>query len=394
MIKKAFYKNPFKFSFNKTIHHFHSISNLPNRSFLPLFPREYYVDKPLEFVAPKTLLPLLSSIQNDRKDETWLIYQQLLASEKLHLLTTQHFSLLLQSINFKTFPPNKTEIQHLTEQLFSIFRQMKYLGHKPDVTDYTHLLSIFSRLRDVKLSEKLWQEAIDDGVVPSIHLYNTYLASCLHPRRPNLGKAKAILHDLKKKQIKNNLTTLSLVIRLYAKEFDIRIAQEFLEITFLPTVKLNYHQWSIISTFLEIFKEYGRLNDLDSMDSCYRKFLSLNLKPEPRIYKSLIRWSCVNHNIEQAKKYLEEMISPPINLKPDLEIFNYMIASECRKCKTHSASDIAKDMKRKYNMMPSEMILIAIFKTMIRKKRFIDARFFAKEWDFPNHIIKILEAKQ
>ncbi|CAJ0754698.1 13399_t:CDS:1, partial [Entrophospora sp. SA101] len=235
MIKKAFYKNPFKFSFNKTIHHFHSISNLPNRSFLPLFPREYYVDKPLEFVAPKTLLPLLSSIQNDRKDETWLIYQQLLASEKLHLLTTQHFSLLLQSINFKTFPPNKTEIQHLTEQLFSIFRQMKYLGHKPDVTDYTHLLSIFSRLRDVKLSEKLWQEAIDDGVVPSIHLYNTYLASCLHPRRPNLGKAKAILHDLKKKQIKNNLTTLSLVIRLYAKEFDIRIAQEFLEITFLPT---------------------------------------------------------------------------------------------------------------------------------------------------------------
>src|SRR5439155_24621445 len=136
----------------------------------------------------------------------------------------------------------------------------------------------------------------------------------------------------------------------------------------LPTEQLNTHRWSIMSTFLEFFKEYGKPGDLVSMDNCYRKYLGLNLEPDLRIYNSLIRWSCANNDIDQAEQYLEEISSPSINLGPNLEIFSYMVASECRKSKSHSASNIAKKMKEMYNIMPSEMILTTIFKTMIRKK--------------------------
>ena len=231
----------FKISrFYKKIHYndyFHSTA-ISNHSFLPLFPSQYYVNKPLEFVASKTILPLLLSIRNNKKDETWAIYQQLLTSGKLHLLTTQHFSLLLRSMNFKEFPPSEMEIRQLKRQMFSIFRQMKYLEHKPDITDYLHLLTIFSKLRDTKQCEKIWLEMIENGVVPSIYLYNKYLASCLHPRRPRLEKAKAILHEIEREQVKDNLTTLCLLIQVYIKEHGVRIAQESLDHVFydqLPT---------------------------------------------------------------------------------------------------------------------------------------------------------------
>ncbi|CAG8535820.1 7023_t:CDS:1 [Acaulospora colombiana] len=359
------------------------------RSFLYEPPEEETTDLPLECVAPKEVLPLLRAIQLNKKAEAWKIYRDLNNAKKLHLLSPIQHSLVLKFFDIRKLPKkNSSSIKLFSDQLLYIFRQMELVGHQPGIIDYTHMLNVFSRIRHSRICENLWVESSKKGITPTIYMYNSYLASCLHRERPLLKKANYIVGKLTRSGLRANLTTYSLLVRLHCCARNFEAAQNILDNKFdlqrnldaESHWELRYHIWAIVRALRSMISAYGYKGDLSAMDNCYR-ILKFYDKPDIQLFNTLILHSCNNSSIQRGQQYFDEMLS--CNVKPDQQIFRLLIKYLCDKGKTRASCELLETMKEKYNLIPSDYILVNIYKTMIMKKRIKDANEFAEKWKIP-----------
>ncbi|CAG8490475.1 25593_t:CDS:2 [Gigaspora rosea] len=336
-------------------------NSIAYRSFLYEPPKEERLDISLEFSTAKEVLPLLHAIRARDQQATWKIYQELQQARKLHLLSPQQHSIVLKSFDVDgKYPFTRKETTILKKKLFYIFDQMKEIGHDPSVIDYSHMMNVFSRIRLREICDSLWIESINKGLQPSIYLFNSYLSSCLRRREPLLKKVNHIITSLKKSGLKPNLTTYSMLVRLYFEARDIKSAQQILEFGFSTKnyLEIEQHKWAIIRAFKCMMKAYGYKGDLKSMDECYRHML--------------------------PNQYYNEMLLPEFSVTPNATTFQNIIYCLCEKGKTRECCRYIEQMKEKFNALPTEKSIGLIYNTMMRKKRFEDANEFAEKWKIPN----------
>ncbi|CAG8481922.1 10869_t:CDS:1 [Acaulospora morrowiae] len=363
-------------------------SSISLRSFLYEPPEEISTDLPLEFVTPKEVMPLLHAIQLNKKLDAWNIYRDLNNARKLHLLSPIQHSIVLKFYDIRKLPKNPLNMKLFTFKLHYIFRHMKLAGHQPNIIDYTHMLNVFSRIRYSKICEDLWVESSRRGITPTIYMYNSYLASCLHREKPLLKKANYIVEKLKKSGLKANLTTYSLLVRLHCYTQNFEAAQKILDAKFdlqknldaSSHWELRYHVWAIVRALRSMISAYGYKGDLSAMDNCYR-ILKFYDKPDIQLFNILIRNSCNQSNIQRGQQYFNEMVS--YNIKPDIHVLRRLIRCLCNKGKTRASCELLETTKEKYNLTPSDYILATIHKTMVKKRRIKDANEFADKWKIP-----------
>ncbi|CAG8791575.1 30770_t:CDS:2, partial [Racocetra persica] len=351
-------------------------NSIAYQTFLYEPPKEERIDIPLEISTTKEILPLLHAVRARDQNTTWKIYQDLQQARKLHLLSPQQHSIVLKLFDVDgKYPFTKTETTLLKRKLFYIFEQMKEVGHDPSVIDYSHMMNVFSRIRLREVCDSLWIESIEKGFQPSIYMINSYLSSCLRRREPLLKKVNYIITNLKKSGLKPNLTTYSLLVRLYFEARDIKSAQQILKFGFTTEdyLEVEQHKWAIVRAFKCMMKAYGYKGDLKAMDECYRHMLRLKIKPDIYVFNTLIRYSCSHLNLEQANQYYNEMLHPEFNITPNATTFQNIIYCLCEKGKTQECCRYIEQMKEQFNALPTEKSIGLIYNTMMRKKRVEDA---------------------
>ncbi|CAI2164267.1 4843_t:CDS:1 [Funneliformis geosporum] len=363
-----------------------------HHSFLYDPPKKKDSSNSLRQVAPKEVLPLLQTIyQNDTK-ETWRLYLELYHKNQLHLLSPLQHSKVLKNFSFeKTFDEKQRYI--LKNQVFFIFNKMKSIGIEPDVNDFTHMLNTFSLIGSPKICDNLWEEMIKRKIQPTTYMYNSYITSCWRMIKSRKGKeegfrrAQRILISLRSSGKKPNIITNCLLARLFLASNDLGSAQGLLEMTFsqnnlskeLTKQEILRSKSMIIHTFNYLMNAHGNAGDLLMMDRCFRLFIETELSPHIYLFNTLVRNSS-RMDMDKAKNYIEQMFHE-FNLNPTHQIFSYILFNLYDKGLTKKAVEFLKVMEDEFKSPPSELMLVKIYKSMLRKKRYVEAKEFADQWN-------------
>ncbi|RHZ77650.1 hypothetical protein Glove_174g179 [Diversispora epigaea] len=369
----------------------------------------------LEHVTPKELKPILRAVKSNDMNKVWKIYRTLVEENKLHLLTPIHHSLILKVFDIKKEPINIYKVKKIKSTLLYILGQMKLLGHQPNIMDYTHLLNVFSRVREARLCEKFWIESTGkQGIKPSIYMFNSYLASCLQKDERLLGKASLIIKTLIESELTPNLTTYSLLIRLHCCARDYEAAQEILDQQFstntisqlssqLSQLSKNSSQLSKDSSKnpkdFKDFKDSKELSkdSLNSLDSSQlsqfpkdSSHSSKDSKDSKNIKNSidhlqdlnqkylhwelrLHKWAMVRALRSMIELYgysgkfseMENCFKMLTNYtKPDIKLFNSMILHSCKNFNIEKAQQYLEEMFTIYKIKPDPLILRPIIKCL------------------------------
>lgn len=402
--KNIFIKTPYMTYFSVASH----------RSFLYVPPKDKESsDPPLEGVAPKEVIPLLRAVKSNGMTRVWKIYRNLVEGNKLHLLTPIQHSFVLKAFDLKGKHINFNNAKLIKSTLLYIFGQMKLIGHQPNIIDYTHLLNVFSRIQETRLCKNLWNElTIQQGMKPTIYMYNSYLASCLYRKKLNLEKVNLIIRELIKSGLNPNLTTYSLLIRIQCCIRNYEAAQEILDQViqqfprqfpknssspshpfsknFKNSSQLNWelrlHKWAMVRALRSMIGLYGYSGKFLEMDNCF-KILTNYINPDIKLFNSIISHTCNHLNFEKAQQYLDQMFTV-YHIKPDFLILHSLVKCLCHQGKTQLSCKLLDEMKEKFDINPSDYSLALIYKVMIKKKRIADAQEFVKKWKIPENWIK------
>ncbi|CAG8448190.1 9696_t:CDS:1 [Funneliformis caledonium] len=270
---------------------------------------------------------------------------------------------------------------------------MKSTGIEPDVNDFTHMLNTFSLIGNPKVCDNLWEEIIKRKIQPTTYMYNSYITSCWRMIKSRKGKeegfrrAQRVLISLRNSGRKPNVITNCLLARLFLASNDLGSAQGLLEETFsqknlskeLTKQEILRSESMIIHTFNYLMNAHGNAGDLSMMDRCFRLFIEIKLPPHIYLFNTLVRNSS-RIDMDKAKSYVEQMIHE-FNLNPTHQIFSYILFNLCEKGLTKKAVEFLNVMKVEFKSPPSELMLVKIYKSMLRKKRYVEAKEFAVQWN-------------
>ncbi|KAJ3154292.1 hypothetical protein HDU89_008359 [Geranomyces variabilis] len=241
------------------------------------------------------------------QDENWTValanYRVLADRNVAKAVTAEDFTALIRHLGRTilqngAYMPSDKEIKRLSD-LFAHFRRDYRPFEIPDDV-YAILIDAYARRENTLGMEEVWNMIFDDGVQPSLELYNSTIQ--LYSKQAILGPAEKVFRALLERQdIQPDDTTLAALIKARAAGSDVDGALE------LTNLWLDSGRTPHIKLFNSLLMAYRKAHKVDAIKSVLQHLDKHNILPNIITYNVIIDMYAKAGLIEEALAILKRM---------------------------------------------------------------------------------------